>query len=795
MLIFVPMSGLGSRYIRAGYTAPKPLINVDGKYMIEHVLDMFPKHYPCLFTVNRQHAEETDLCEVLRKIRPGCQIHVIDVHRDGPVRTVVETEHLIPDDEPLIVSYCDMGCTWDYWDFERWLDDGSFDAAWTCYKGFHPSLLGPTQNARCRWEGDRVLEIREKHQFTDDRMQEYTSSGVHYFRRGSDLKKFSHQLMQSGDRVQNEFFVSVVLQLQVEAGQKVGVYGLERFFQFGTPQDLRDYESWARAMRALDGFTEALSETRTEAQMVVPMAGLGKRFSDVGYKDPKPLIQVAGATMIEQTLRMLPKPSQRVLVARSEHSTTEAFKATLASTDPTPQVITLDRVTEGQAITAQIGVKEVDPNRPVLIPPCDAGYVYNLEEWARLENEPSTDCIVWCARNHLPSIWYPALSGWIHADPKTGDAKAMAVKKLVDDVPIEEQFPLTGTFWFRTGQVFLDGVDELVESGERVNNEWYIDTVAKRMIERGMSVKAFIVDKFMPWGTPNELKTFFYWNDVHRGGRPIKSGGALASGGGGFGGEASRSSGAPQTSTVTNGEGRAVSPTKSIVIPCYNEEENIPLLLEAFDPLYEPGSDWELVLVNNGSTDGSAEVFERELGKAGRSYARVVTVPSPNVGYGHGIKTGLRAARGRRLAWTHADGQTPPSDVLAAFEILERSARPEQTFVKGRRVNRAPADKLFTFGMTVAATTFLGEELSDINAQPKCFDRSLLELAGDDAPDDLSLDLYFFWLARRYDYEIRTFDVSFLERAAGESKWATDFRSRYKSIERTLKYMAELSKR
>lgn len=520
MLIFVPMSGMGTRYIRAGYSLPKPLIPVDGKPMIERVLETYPADYPHLFTINREHAENTDIVEVLERLRPGCKIAVIEPHKDGPVRTIIDSEEHIPDDEPVFMSYCDMGSVWSFEAFERWIEEGGWDGALTCYKGFHPSLLGPTRNARCRWEGDRILEIREKHDFTDDIMSEYTSTGVHYFRRGRDLKRFCHELVDRGDRVQNEFFVSMVSQLQIEDGQKVGVYGLDKFFQWGTPEDLRDWESWARGVREIDGFLERLAKTESKAQMVIPMAGLGKRFSDAGYADPKPLIDTAGRPMIAQAMAFLPKPVSRTLVARKEHAEDERFVAVVDQLDPPAQVITLDEVTDGQAITARIGVEAVDPDQPVLIPPCDAGYVFDVDKWLAMEASDA-DCIVWCADNHLPSIWYPPLSGWIHADRETGTAHAMAVKKLVDDVPKSEQFALTGTFWFRSGKVFTDNVDELVASGERVNGEWYIDTVAKRMIERGLRVKAFVVDKFMPWGTPNELKTFDYWNEVHRGGRSI----------------------------------------------------------------------------------------------------------------------------------------------------------------------------------------------------------------------------------------------------------------------------------
>lgn len=228
---------------------------------------------------------------------------------------------------------------------------------------------------------------------------------------------------------------------------------------------------------------------------------------------------------------------------------------------------------------------------------------------------------------------------------------------------------------------------------------------------------------------------------------------------------------------------------KSIVVPCYNEAKNLPALVERFAAIHDPGADWELVLVNNGSTDDSAEVLERET--KGRSFIRVVTVPSPNVGYGHGIVTGLRAARGEWLAWTHADGQTPPKDVLTAFELLLSSADPQRTFVKGRRKNRPVKDTLFTFGMQAAATVILGEPLADINGQPKAFPRALLDLA-DAPPVDLSLDLYFFYVARRAGFDIRTIDVRFGDREHGESKWAFNWKSKARNIGRTVKFMTAL---
>jgi glycosyltransferase involved in cell wall biosynthesis len=233
-----------------------------------------------------------------------------------------------------------------------------------------------------------------------------------------------------------------------------------------------------------------------------------------------------------------------------------------------------------------------------------------------------------------------------------------------------------------------------------------------------------------------------------------------------------------------------MSPTKSIVVPCYNESANLPHLISRFEALAKNGKqDWELVLVNNGSTDDSAATFERELKKPGREFVRVVTVPSPNVGYGHGIFTGLRAARGEYLAWTHADGQTPPADVFRAFDTLLASKDPKRTFVKGQRHGRPLKDTLFTLGMQTAAVFVMGANLGDINGQPKAFHRTLLDLATA-PPIDLSLDCYFFYVARKNGFEIETIEVDFGAREHGESKWAFNWRSKARNIQRTVKFMA-----
>jgi len=184
------------------------------------------------------------------------------------------------------------------------------------------------------------------------------------------------------------------------------------------------------------------------------------------------------------------------------------------------EIVELEHVTEGQACTAQIGVARSALDKPVLIAPCDTGYVYDVEAWRAHEHTGDADLVVFAARGHLPAIWRPHMYGWLIVDPD-GHVRAVSVKRQVADVAPQDQLVITGTFWFREGAMFQEEVAAMIAANDRVNGEFYIDTIVKRMVHSGRSVKAFVVDKYMPWGTPEELKTFSYWNEVFRGGRPI----------------------------------------------------------------------------------------------------------------------------------------------------------------------------------------------------------------------------------------------------------------------------------
>jgi glycosyltransferase involved in cell wall biosynthesis len=227
----------------------------------------------------------------------------------------------------------------------------------------------------------------------------------------------------------------------------------------------------------------------------------------------------------------------------------------------------------------------------------------------------------------------------------------------------------------------------------------------------------------------------------------------------------------------------------SLVIPCYNEAANLPTLLTRCAKLAQAG-DIEIVLVDNGSTDNSPQVLAQLL--PSHPGCRSVRVER-NQGYGHGILSGLRAASGDILAWTHADMQTDPMDALEGLSLFQTHG--PGIFVKGRRYGRPLADVVFTMGMSAFETALLQTPLWDINAQPTMFSKDFFETWDQSAPKDFSLDLYAYYQARKASLPVHRFQVKFGERLHGTSHWNVNWAAKRKFIKRTVDFSLQLRKR
>jgi polyisoprenyl-phosphate glycosyltransferase len=229
----------------------------------------------------------------------------------------------------------------------------------------------------------------------------------------------------------------------------------------------------------------------------------------------------------------------------------------------------------------------------------------------------------------------------------------------------------------------------------------------------------------------------------------------------------------------------------SIVIPCYNEGKNLPSLARRLKRVSGSGVRLEIILVDNGSTDGSAKILSG-ISKGNRR-VRIVTVKR-NTGYGNGVWAGLKAGRGSFLCWTHADLQTNPMDCIRAYEIMASQSDPGKAFIKGSRSGRRLFDRFFSTGMSAFESVLMGRVLHEINAQPNLFHRDFLRLVPN-PPKDFAFDLYFYYQAKKNGLKVIRFPVEFPERVHGKSSWNTGLSGKAKFIRRTLDYSLKLRMR
>ena len=168
MQIVIPMSGFGERFRRAGYNVPKPLIKIDDKPIIEHVIDMFPGETNFIFICNQEHLGHPDynMAKILKNYCPTGKVVEIPSHNLGPVHAVQQVTSELDMDEPVVVNYCDFTCYWDWHNFKKFVVKCKCEGAIPAYKGFHPHTLGNTNYAYMKEVSGWVLDIQEKQPLT-----------------------------------------------------------------------------------------------------------------------------------------------------------------------------------------------------------------------------------------------------------------------------------------------------------------------------------------------------------------------------------------------------------------------------------------------------------------------------------------------------------------------------------------------------------------------------------------------------------------------------------------------------
>jgi dTDP-glucose pyrophosphorylase len=227
LTIVIPMAGNGSRFARAGYPDPKPLIPVHGKPMISWVVDnLAVPGARFVFVIRADYPESCK--DHLRLLAPGCSILVVDKVTEGAACTVLLAKDLINNDAPLIIANSDQFIEFDAAEFVRSFLESGADGKISTFDG--------EQNPKWSYAAVKdgfVYEVREKDPFSN-----HATTGVYAWRHGSDFVRFAEQMIAKNIRVNNEFYTVPVYNEAISAGLKITISDCTKMWGLGVPEDL-----------------------------------------------------------------------------------------------------------------------------------------------------------------------------------------------------------------------------------------------------------------------------------------------------------------------------------------------------------------------------------------------------------------------------------------------------------------------------------------------------------------------------------------------------------------------------
>jgi dTDP-glucose pyrophosphorylase len=231
MKIVVPMAGAGSRFEKAGYTFPKPLIEVQGQPMIAKVVENLNLQGQYIFLVQKAHYEKYDLKGLLNMIAPGCEIVQIDGLTEGAACTVLKAKQFIDNNEPLIIANSDQWIKWNSFETISSFNHKDSDGGILTFKSVHP------KHSFAKVDGNGwVSKVAEKNPISND-----ATVGIYHWKRGSDFVKYAEQMIARDIRTNNEFYVCPVFNEAIKDGKKIKASLVDQMWGMGTPEELNNF--------------------------------------------------------------------------------------------------------------------------------------------------------------------------------------------------------------------------------------------------------------------------------------------------------------------------------------------------------------------------------------------------------------------------------------------------------------------------------------------------------------------------------------------------------------------------
>ncbi|NDD53018.1 HAD family hydrolase [bacterium] len=228
MNILLPMAGAGSRFYNAGYKLPKPLIDVNGKPMIQVVVENLCINARYTYVVQKAHYDKYNLKYMLNLITPGCNIVQTEGVTEGAACTTLLAKNYIDCDLPLLIANSDQYVEWNSLNFMYSMKEGRCDGGILTFSDDNPKW----SYVRTDYDG-HVVDLKEKQVISN-----MATVGIYYWSSGMDYVKYAEKMIAENKRVNGEFYVAPVYNEAIADGKKIKTYNVDRMWGLGTPEDL-----------------------------------------------------------------------------------------------------------------------------------------------------------------------------------------------------------------------------------------------------------------------------------------------------------------------------------------------------------------------------------------------------------------------------------------------------------------------------------------------------------------------------------------------------------------------------
>jgi len=233
MNVLIPMAGEGSRFVKEGYTFPKPLIDVNGKPMIQVVVENLDFNANYIFIVREDHIEKYEgLIDTLGRITNSkCVVVPVKDLTEGAACTALLAKDLINNDEDLLIANSDQYIEYSSENFNLMKELTGCDAIVYTFEAVHPKWSFVKVNSR-----GVVTEVAEKRPISN-----IATCGIYWYRKGSDFVKYAEQMIEKDIRVNNEFYIAPVYNELIQDGKTLIPFYVHSMNGIGTPEDLRAF--------------------------------------------------------------------------------------------------------------------------------------------------------------------------------------------------------------------------------------------------------------------------------------------------------------------------------------------------------------------------------------------------------------------------------------------------------------------------------------------------------------------------------------------------------------------------